>query len=81
MGLHQETHYNLGRAFQELKMNHLAVAQYTKAISLAENSKKLASSCLNVTKEAAHNLVLIYKQSGAFDLALEIMLKHLTFDV
>mmetsp|Transcript_34276 Transcript_34276/g.49810 ORF Transcript_34276/g.49810 Transcript_34276/m.49810 type:complete len:835 (+) Transcript_34276:3-2507(+) len=82
LGLLQETHYNLGRAYQELKLNHLAVDQYIKALEIVEKNDQFAiSSSLNVTKEAAHNLVLIYKHSGAVDLALEVMLKHLTFDV
>jgi len=81
LSLLQETHYNLGRAFQELKLNHLAVEQYIKALEIAEkNDEFRTSSSLNVTREAAHNLVLIYKHSGAVDLALEVMLKHLTFD-
>ena len=36
-------------------------------------------SQLHVTREAAHNLVLIYKKSGARDHALEIMQKYLVF--
>ena len=47
------------------------------------NSSTLRStqgtSHLHVTREAAHNLVLIYKKSGAHDLALEIMQKYLVF--
>jgi hypothetical protein len=31
----------------------------------------------SVTREAAHNLVLIYKQLDSHNLALEIMLKYL----
>jgi hypothetical protein len=34
---------------------------------------------LQVTREAAHNLVIIYKISGAMDQALEIMQKYLVF--
>jgi hypothetical protein len=36
-------------------------------------------SHLQVTREAAHNLVLIYRKSGAMDQALHIMQKYLTF--
>ena len=32
---------------------------------------------MNVTREAAHNLVLIYRRSESYDLALEIMNKYL----
>jgi hypothetical protein len=63
------------------------VIQYQNALAVADqmSSRQSSSSStrtsLNVTREAAHNLVLIYKQSGAVDLALELMLKYLTFDV
>jgi tetratricopeptide (TPR) repeat protein len=50
---------------------------------IKQNSKDLNSSCyyshLQVTRECAHNLVLIYKKSGAIDQALEVMKKYLTF--
>eukprot|EP01036_Dinobryon_divergens_P026028 gene26030-34630_t len=86
LGLRQETHYNLGRAFHEIKLNHLAVIQYKHALEIADQissrqSPSLSPCSLNVTREAAHNLVLIYKHSGAKNLALELMLKYLTFDV
>ena len=78
----------LGRAFHDIKLNHLAVIQYQNALAVADQMSSRQSpsspstrSSLNVTREAAHNLVLIYKQSGAVDLALELMLKYLTFDV
>jgi len=81
----------LGRAFHDVKLNHLAVIQYQNALEIADQIRSRQSSltssspapcgCLNVTREAAHNLVLIYKQSGATDMALELMLKYLTFDV
>ena len=50
---------------------------------IKQNSKDLNSTCyfshLQVTRECAHNLVLIYKKSGAIDQALEVMRKYLTF--
>ena len=50
---------------------------------IKQNSKDLNSTCyyshLQVTRECAHNLVLIYKKSGAIDQALEVMKKYLTF--
>ena len=32
---------------------------------------------MNVTREAAHNFVVIYRRSQSYDLALEIMNKYL----
>lgn len=50
---------------------------------IKQNNKDLNSTCyfshLQVTRECAHNLVLIYKKSGAIDQALEVMRKYLTF--
>ena len=99
---HQETMYNLGRCFHELRLYHLAVEQYLEALELANSYPFLlliedddddddgngnGDGCSgnrggrvgggSVTREAAHNLVLIYKQSDSHNLALEIMLKYL----
>ena len=50
---------------------------------IKQNNKDLNNTCyfshLQVTRECAHNLVLIYKKSGAIDQALEVMKKYLTF--
>ena len=94
LALYQETLYNLGRAFHDIQLYHLAADQYNAAldlalqypgISTASNSSERSNtnndttscntsgSCRSVTREAAHNLVQIYKRSGALDLALEVM--------
>ena len=44
-----------------------------------QNTNTRYGSHLQVTREAAHNLVLIYRTSGAIDQALEIMQKYLVF--
>jgi general transcription factor 3C polypeptide 3 (transcription factor C subunit 4) len=90
--MYQEVLYNLGRGFHDVRLYHLAAAQYEKALQLAREHPALARPPLpnshqqqqqqqeeeervglNVTREAAHNLVLIYRRSGASDLALDIM--------
>ena len=65
--------------FQASNLQHLAVNQYVDALALAEANPLIfgMETCLHVTKESAHNLVLIYKGSGATDLALEVMMKYL----
>ena len=47
--------------------------------NLTPHSTTQGQSHLHVTREAAHNLVLIYRKSGAKDQALEIMQKYLVF--
>lgn len=79
LGRRQEVLYNFGRYFQDLKLFHLAADHYIQAIELAEQNPSLASGALHLTREAALNLCLIYKQSGARDLALDVMVKHLSF--
>jgi tetratricopeptide (TPR) repeat protein len=78
--VYQETLYNLGRAFQDIDLNHLAVEQYKKALDLVEKNEVFSQCVLNVTKEAAFNLVLLYKKSNANNLAFQIMQKYLSFD-
>lgn len=81
VALEQETHYNLGRALHDIQLFHLAVDQYNLALALADQHPDLLmEKSLHVTREAAHNLVLIYKRSECLDLALEVMTKYLSFD-
>ncbi len=81
-------HFNYARTFDDLKMYHLATKHYQRVLALADTHPHLhpshgaASSTpghghLSLTREAAHNLVLIYKRSDAPDFALEVMLKYL----
>jgi tetratricopeptide (TPR) repeat protein len=78
LSLYQETLYNLGRAFHDMKLLHLACEQYTRALEIAEVYAYLRDDDSAVTRQAAHNLVQIYKRSGAKDMALEVMQQFLT---
>ena len=49
------------------------------ARAVAEEEPRVKLLACHVTFEAAHNLVLIYRNSGATSLALDVMLKHLRF--
>ena len=71
----QEVSYNLGRGFQYLGLRHMAVPWYERAlelhrsiVSLRPASEPQHRSTL-VTQDAAHNLILIYRESGAANLA------------
>jgi len=80
VALYQETLYNLGRAFQDMKLNHLAVQKYEEALELARRHPHLLAHTLHLTHESAHNLVGIYRSSGAIDMALFIMSEFLVFE-
>lgn len=81
----QEAFFNFGRAFHELDLFHLAMNQYEQALSLVDEFPDLLDVSdnelrLNVTRQAAFNLSLLYKKSKAPELALELMTKYLMFD-
>jgi tetratricopeptide (TPR) repeat protein len=78
LSLYQETLYNLGRAFHDMKLLHLACEQYTRALEIARVYAYLRDDDCAVTRQAAHNLVQIYKRSGAKDMALEVLQQFLT---
>lgn len=90
IALYQEATYNLGRAFQEIQFNHLAADAYQECLNLADQYPFLCQGYngrdstdgqrgLHVTKESAHNLILIYRHSNAKDLAFSVMRKYLCF--
>lgn len=76
----QEVFYNMGRYYHDAGLFHLAAKMYQKALLMVDEEPSLKSSAANVTFEAAHNLVLIYKQSDSPNLALDIMMRYLVFE-
>jgi len=77
VALYQETLYNLGRAFHDIHLFHLASDQYNAALDLARAYPQLAEGLSSITHAAAHNLVQIYKRSGAVNLAFDVMQQFL----
>ncbi|KAL1224087.1 hypothetical protein V5N11_031233 [Cardamine amara subsp. amara] len=89
----QEALYNVARAYQHVGLVTLAASYYEKVLAIYEKEypmPKLPNEDPNVVedrkpvncdlrKEAAHNLHLIYKHSGAFDLARQVLKDHCTF--
>ncbi|XP_068658624.1 uncharacterized protein [Aristolochia californica] len=88
----QEALYNIARAYQQVGLVTLAVMYYEKVLaihqrdypipklpnedcSLPENPKPGYS---DLHMEAAYNLHLIYKKSGAFDLARQVLKDYCT---
>jgi len=88
LGLLQETFYNIGRTFHEVELYSLATRNYHEALRIADSRRDIfftsslqshgeRKTFTHVTKEAAHNLVIIYKMSNSTDYALQIMQKYL----
>ena len=79
LGRIQEVYYNLGRAFNSIRMNHLAYHMYENVLKLSEDFPQLNDSPLNLTRESAFNLVQLYK-GGKKQLALQTIRKYLVLD-
>jgi general transcription factor 3C polypeptide 3 (transcription factor C subunit 4) len=69
----QESNYNLARAFHQLGINHLALPLYEKVLNDVEADKEV-----NLKREAAYNLSLIYKASGSPHLAAKVLQEFCT---
>lgn len=69
----QEIYYNLGRMYHQLGVMYLAENYYLKTLNLA-NSKN--PEILDLKHEAAYNLHLLYKHSGNFIAARNVLIKH-----
>ncbi|KAJ8759416.1 hypothetical protein K2173_006937 [Erythroxylum novogranatense] len=89
----QEALYNIARAYHHVGLVSMAVSYYQKVLATCEKDypvPKLLDESTNPTenlkpgycdlrKEAAHNLHLIYKKSGALDLARQVLKDHCSF--
>ncbi|RHY45305.1 hypothetical protein DYB38_008907 [Aphanomyces astaci] len=73
-----ESWYNIGRAYHQLELNHLAIAMYERVLRYYEG-KDVAPE-FQLCRETAYNLSLIYKQSGATDLASYLLHTYLTVE-
>eukprot|EP00899_Mesostigma_viride_P008670 jgi/Mesvir1/17804/Mv26536-RA.1 len=84
----QEVWYNLGRAYHQLGLVHLAVPYYERVLSTdihtpaqvrARSPQAIAEEeeLYDIRREAAHNLSLIYVESGAVNLARHIVDKFI----
>ncbi|OVA19138.1 Tetratricopeptide repeat-containing domain [Macleaya cordata] len=88
----QEALYNIARACQHVGLVTLAVSYYEKVLAMHEKDypipklpnenssipETMKSGHCDLRREAAYNLHLIYKKSGALDLARQVLKDHCT---
>jgi hypothetical protein len=77
--LQQEIHYNFGRFFLEIKLNHFSMKHFKEVLSLSDHHPQLLRHRFSLTREAAHCLILLYQKCNMKRLALQVMKKYLTF--
>lgn len=71
-----EANYNVGRAFHQLGLTHHAIQYYYNVLN---DVKIYSKSSRDYKKPAAYNLSLIFKASGANDLARQLVHQYLTY--
>lgn len=64
-----EIHYNLGRLHHQFGMIHIAIHHYKAVLCYTNEFIQKHESHLDLKREAAYNLHLIYKKAGNTDLA------------
>lgn len=57
----QEVNYNMGRVYQMLNINNLAIEYYERALACEYITKCDKHGVIDLTKETAYNLYLLYK--------------------
>ncbi|XP_054279234.1 general transcription factor 3C polypeptide 3 [Macrosteles quadrilineatus] len=72
----QESYYNIGRAFHQLGLLPPAIHHYKKALEFKSKFIDNYPQHLNLQREAAFNLHLIYMASGARDIARMYLEKY-----
>nr|XP_019967981.1 PREDICTED: general transcription factor 3C polypeptide 3 [Paralichthys olivaceus] len=70
----QESIYNLGRALHQIGLIHLAIHYYQKALSLpAQKLEGIADDQVDLRREIAFNLSLIYQASGNIEMTRQLI--------
>ncbi|XP_071389265.1 general transcription factor 3C polypeptide 3 [Centroberyx affinis] len=73
----QESMYNLGRALHQMGLAHLAIHYYQKALTLpATTMEGIADDQVDLRREIAFNLSLIYQASGNMEMARQLINTH-----
>lgn len=74
---YQEVHYNIGRAFHQLGLLPAAIYHYKEALNFTSPLLEKYPHLLDLKREAAFNLYLIYMNTGAYDIARSYVEKHI----
>ncbi|XP_027866986.1 general transcription factor 3C polypeptide 3 isoform X2 [Xiphophorus couchianus] len=78
-GACQESMYNLGRALHQMGLTHLAIHYYQKALLLpAWKLDGISGDQVDLRREIAFNLSLIYQASGNTEMARQLIRTHCT---
>ncbi|XP_076017992.1 general transcription factor 3C polypeptide 3 [Genypterus blacodes] len=73
----QESMFNLGRALHQMGLTHLAIHYYQKALTLpAQTLEGIADDQVDLKREIAFNLSLIYQASGNMEMARQLINTH-----
>ncbi|XP_070786830.1 general transcription factor 3C polypeptide 3 [Enoplosus armatus] len=73
----QESMYNLGRALHQMGLTHLAIHYYQKALTLpAQKLEGIPDDQVDLRREIAFNLSLIYQASGNMEVARQLINAH-----
>lgn len=74
---YNEIQYNLGRLHHQFGMCHIAVHYYKQVLNFSNRLIEKHSTHLDLRKEAAYNLHLIYKKSGNYELARKLLCDYI----
>lgn len=72
-----EIQYNLGRLYQQFGVNHIASYHYKRVINYTNPLIEQHPEYLDLKRQAAYNLHMIYRKAGNFDMARKILHEHL----
>ncbi|XP_078100187.1 general transcription factor 3C polypeptide 3 isoform X1 [Sander vitreus] len=73
----QESMYNLGRALHQMGLTHLAIHYYQKALTLpAQKLEGIPDDQVDLRREIAFNISLIYQASGNMEMAHQLINSH-----
>ncbi|KAG8004570.1 General transcription factor 3C polypeptide 3 [Nibea albiflora] len=73
----QESMYNLGRALHQMGLTHLAIHYYQKALTLpAQKLEGIPDDQVDLKREIAFNLSLLYQASGNVEMARQLINTH-----
>lgn len=72
-----EIQYNLGRLYQQFGVNHIASFHYKKVLDYTNPLIERNPNYLDLKRQAAYNLHMIYRKAGNLVMARKILHEHL----